>query len=61
MNKKNGTFDKKKISKNTVCRVPVRARYSLRKGSLEKLEAEYADVTLEQFGQLFARGLGIDI
>ena len=60
MNKKIGTFDKKKISKNTVCRIPVRAHYSLGEQGIERLDAEYSDILLEQFGQQVASGLGIE-
>lgn len=61
MNKKIGTFDKKKISKNTVCRVPVRAHYSLGEQGLDTLDIEYSDIPLDRFGRYIAGRLGIDL
>lgn len=56
-----GTFDKKPTNKNTLCRVPIRARYSLVNGHIKKVECEYADVPLDVLGKYFARRLGVDI
>ncbi len=56
-----GTFDKKPTNNNTLCRVPIRARYSLVDGHIEKGECEYADVPLDVLGKYLARRLGVDI
>ncbi len=56
LNKKNKTA----VDKNTLCKIPVKARYSLKDGKLTREEAEFADIPVEQIGQLFARKLGID-
>ncbi len=58
------TFSKKnkaKNVKNTFCKIPIKARYSLKDGILTRERVEYADIPTEQIVQLFARKLGIDL